>query len=181
MAFPFVGEIKMFGGSYAPNGYALCNGQLLPVAQNKALFTVLATQFGGDGVNTFGLPNFNGRSPVGTGTLAGTSVSFTQASTGGAETVTLTTANMPPHNHDLFVSTGQADSDSPTGNFLATANDGIGNQVLIYGSQSSGSMAPMSPLAISVTGGSQPFNVRNPYQVVTFIIALTGMQPQQQP
>ncbi|MEE1923274.1 tail fiber protein [Pseudomonas sp. 148P] len=178
MAFPFVGEIKMFGGSYAPNGYALCNGQLLPVAQNKALYSVLGTQFGGDGVNTVGLPNFNGRSPVGTGTLEGNPVAFTQASTGGAETATLTTANMPGHNHTLYISTGEGDSDSPMGNFLATANDGSGNQLLIYGSQSSGSMVPMSPMSISTTGGSQPFNVRNPYLVVTFIVAVIGVEPQ---
>lgn len=179
MAFPFVGEIKMFGGSYAPNGYALCNGQLLPIAQNTALYTVLGTQFGGDGKNTVGLPNFNGRSPVGTGTLAGNPVAFTQASSGGAETVTLSTVNMPGHSHDLYISTGQADSDSPLGNFLATANDGGGNQLLIYGSQASGSMVPMSPMSISVTGGSQPINVRNPYLAVTFIIAVNGMEPQQ--
>ena len=178
MGAPFLGEIKMFGGNFAPQGYALCTGQVMTVAQNDALFGLLGKAFGGDGLTTFCLPNFSGRSPVGQGSLPGNPTPFALGGTGGAETATLTAGNMPAHSHMMMVSTADATTNVPSGNYLATANDGGGNSLLIYGTAAAGSLTAMATNTISTIGGSTPFSVRNPYLSVTFITAVDGVAPQ---
>lgn len=178
MGCPFLGEIKMFGGSFAPQGYALCTGQPMTIAQNGALFGLLSNAFGGDGQTTFCLPNFSGRSPVGSGTLPGNTTPFVVGGSGGAETATLLSNNMPQHTHTLMVSGADATTNVAAGSYLANSNDGGGNSVLVFGTAAAGELSTMAPNAVSTVGGSAPFNVRNPYLSVTFIIAVDGIEPQ---
>ncbi len=178
---PFIGQIIMFGGTFAPRGWALAEGQLLPISSYSALFSILGTTFGGDGRTTFGLPDLRGRVPMGAGRGAGLSF-YRLGQKGGVETVTLTTLQMPSHNHiasttaTLKATSDAGHSDAPTANILA--NDG--------GDRIYKNIAPnvnMSPAAISANtivsnnGGSQPHTNIQPYQVVNFIIALQGTYP----
>jgi microcystin-dependent protein len=175
MSAPFVAEIRMFAGNFAPTGWALCDGQLLPISQNTALFSLLGTFYGGDGKSTFALPNLQGATPVGTGKGAGLSDYFLGQSS-GSPSVTLLTTEMPAHNHLL-----QAYTDD-----LADINEVSTNIILGKGS----GITPYSPPAnantnmnfnaISVTGGSQPHNNMMPFLTVTFIIAMQGVFPPRQ-
>lgn len=179
MSDAFIGEIKMFGGNFAPRGYSMCYGQLLSIQQNSALFSILGTSFGGDGVNTFGLPHFGGRSPIGQGAAApGVPTVYDIGESGGVESTTLLSVNMPVHVH-LQQATGEtATTDKPGPNtFLAAAVDGGGNAVNIYGTSIAKSPTTLAPQSLSPAGGSQPFSIRNPYQAVSFIIALVGEYP----
>lgn len=179
MSEPFVGEIKMFGGNFAPRGYNMCYGQLLPIQQNAALFSILGTSFGGDGVTTFGLPHFGGRSPIGQGAAApGVQNPFGLGAFGGIEAANLLSQNMPTHVHLQNATAETATTDKPGPNtFLAAAVDGSGNAVNIYGTDITQSPTTLAPQSLSPAGGSQPFQVRNPYQAVSFIIALIGEYP----
>jgi microcystin-dependent protein len=114
MANPFIGEIRMFGGNFAPRQWALCDGQLLSIAQYQALFSLLGTTYGGNGVSTFALPNLQGRLALGYGQGPGLS-NYALGQTGGSETVTLTTSTMPGHNHSLLATTNAGDQTDPTG------------------------------------------------------------------
>src|SRR6266550_1272438 len=105
MSQPFVGEIRMFGGSFAPAGWAMCQGQLMPISQNETLFTLIGTTYGGDGQETFGIPNLSGRVPIHQGTGAGSGVTFSIGEAAGTESVTLTTQTIPQHNH-AFIASG---------------------------------------------------------------------------
>lgn len=178
MSDPFIGEIKMFASNFAPRGYSMCNGQLLPIQQNAALFALVGTTYGGNGVSTFGLPNFQGRSPVHWGTGAGlTPMVLGQES--GTETVTLLTSQMPAHTHgmSLAVSTEAASADAPIANgYLGIAADSGSAAVNIY-SAAKGTGVNLALQQSTVVGGSQPFAIRNPYLAVTFIIALVGEYP----
>lgn len=173
MSDPFLGEIKMFGGNFAPRGYALCNKQLLSISQNTALYAILGTTYGGDGVTTFGLPDFQGRSPVHWGNGAGLSPVVIGESA-GVEKVTLLTSNMPMHNHPILASTGEGVSNIPLANgYLAAAVDQDLNPINMY------TAAPTSTVTLNSTtsGSSIPVENRSPYLAVSFIIALMGEFP----
>ncbi|HVZ41503.1 MAG TPA: tail fiber protein [Candidatus Kapabacteria bacterium] len=171
MAEPFVGQIIMAGFNFAPRGYATCDGQLLSIAQNTALFSLLGTTFGGDGRVTFGLPDLRGRVPIHQGQGPGLT-NRTMGEVSGSETVTLINSEMPMHNH-LFSTTNVSGAlGQPNGNFLAASSS---NQVAIYRPTSDGST--LNPQAIGLAGGNQPHNNMQPYLVINFCIAMEGIFP----
>jgi microcystin-dependent protein len=171
MSQPYIGEIRMFGGSFNPVGWAFCNGQLIQISENDTLFTLIGTTYGGDGQSTFGLPNLQGRLPIHQGTLTG-GQTYQPGEAGGVESVTLSTQQMPQHNHSVIVSKDQGTQSAPAGKTSA-AN----TSVLIYrpgiGTQT------FDPSTVGVTGGSQPHDNMQPYCAVTFIISLYGVFPTQ--
>lgn len=169
MSNPFVGEIRMFGGNFAPAGWAFCSGQLLSISQNDVLFALIGTTYGGDGQNTFGLPDMRSRIPVHQGNGPGGSYVIGQMS--GTETVTLTTAQLPAHGHVIqATSTGRSTTD-PTGGIPASSALGPYNTA-----------APdtaFGPQMIGNAGGSQPHDNMMPFLCVSFIISLFGIFPSQ--
>jgi microcystin-dependent protein len=169
----FVGEIRMFGGNFAPNGWALCNGQILPISQNTALFSLLGTNYGGNGTSTFALPNLQASFPLCAGQGPGLE-QYEVGESGGVAQVTITTQTMPAHSHAPQASTESGTSNSPS---LANwAQPHFGRAVdEVYGT--SGATVTMSAAAVSAVGGSQPHNNLPPYLVVNFIIALVGIFP----
>jgi len=167
MSNPFIGEIRMFGGSFAPAGWAFCSGQLMPISQNDALFTLIGTTYGGDGQETFALPDFQGRIPIHQGS------GLTIGESGGSETVTLTTSQIPNHTHVALAQTAVG-SQGPTGGvWAATAN------AQIYTTAAPTAGANFNASAIGLTGGSQPHDNMMPYLVVSFILSLFGVFPSQ--
>ncbi|ADO76133.1 phage tail protein [Stigmatella aurantiaca] len=173
MAEPFLGEIRMFGGNFAPTGWAFCNGQILSIAQNQALFSLLGTTYGGNGQTTFALPDLRGRVPMHWGSGPGLTTR-TLGEAAGTETVTLLQTQMPTHTHAATASAQPGNSTEPTGTFWAAAVDGNSQQVSAYGTQPS---TTLNPQAIGIAGGNQPHNNMQPYLCVTFIIALQGIYP----
>ena len=170
MATPFVGQIMMFGGNFAPRNYALCQGQLLAIQQNTALFSLLGTFYGGDGVSTFQLPDLRGRVPIHQGTSSfGTS--YVVGEVLGSENVTLTSQQIPSHTHAAKVSPSGS-SDSPVGAYPGT--DPAGNVAQFF---TGAANAQMNLAAIALAGGSQPHANVQPYLAVTFVIALFGVFP----
>jgi microcystin-dependent protein len=167
MAEPFVGEIRMFGGNFAPVDWALCNGQLMAISQNEALYTLIGTTYGGDGVQTFGLPDLQGRIPIHQGP------GFIMGQKSGEETVTLNIQQIPTHSH------------APQANTSATGNDPTNSVVAGVATAPPSWFATGAPslnLAsnfLGTTGGSQPHDNMMPYLVVNFIIALFGVFPSQ--
>jgi microcystin-dependent protein len=180
MAEPFLGEIKMFAGNFAPSGYAMCNGQILPITQNTALFSILGTTYGGNGTTTFALPDLRGRVPIHVGQGAGTSPYVLGEQT-GVESVVLSTAQMPLHTHQVNCdgqATGRGGSvfasgtgDTPVGNYPALAA-APGNPVY-----SASHNATMNPSMLSTAGGTTPVTNIQPVLCVNFIIALQGIFP----
>ncbi len=169
MAEPFLGEIRMFAGNFAPQGWALCDGQLLAISQNDALFSLLGTFYGGDGRTTFGLPDLRGRVPIHTGSGPGLSARSLGAK-GGEETMTVTQAQLPTHSHAMQGSSDLADSPNPEGRVVATSTT-----VDLYINE-----APANTLAsdsISTIGGSQAHTNLMPFLCIHFIIALFGTFP----
>lgn len=171
MTTPFVGEIRMFGGNFAPRGFALCDGQLLQVSQNDALFALIGTIYGGDGRTTFGLPDLRGRVPIHYGSGPGLSTRPI-GQKAGEQTATVSAAELPAHSHALAASSGAATSSSPAGNL--TANSGT---TAIYGNASVGAVNMGAGAVPDSPGGTQPHNNVMPFQCVHFIIALTGVFP----
>ncbi len=169
MSDPFVAEIRTFAGNFAPTGWALCNGQLLPISQNTALFSLLGTTYGGDGVTNFALPNLQSRAPMHAGNGPGLTPRNLGES-GGYETVAITPSQAPAHTHALRANSGSANSADPTGAVLADA----GSETL-YASGTADT--PLSAGAVASAGGDQPHNNLMPYLPVTFIIALQGVYP----
>lgn len=167
---PFVGEIRLFAGNFAPKGWALCNGQLLPISQNTALFSLLGVQYGGDGKTTFALPNMQGKAPVHRGQGNGLT-DRTIGEIGGSANVTLLTTEIPAHTHVPNSQSSQGVAD-PT-NALWTNTAGL-RGAAYYGTTADTSM---SPAAIQPAGGSQPHNNMQPYLGVNYIIALQGVFP----
>ncbi|MEZ6135456.1 MAG: tail fiber protein [Pirellulaceae bacterium] len=168
MSEPFIGQIIMFGGNFAPRGWAFCDGQLLPIAQNTALFSILGTTYGGDGRTTFGLPDLRGRVPLHAGSGPGLSprpLGFR----GGSESVVLQVANLPAHSHSLKASTNEATTQVPTGQVLADA------RLNAYGAGPAA--AVMEDSSIGSTGGNQPIGIAPPQLAINFIIALQGIFP----
>jgi microcystin-dependent protein len=168
MAQPYVGEIRIFAGNFAPAGWMFCEGQLLPISENETLFQLIGTTYGGDGQSTFALPDLRGRIPVHQGN------GFTLAETGGAETVTLTVQQIPAHNHPVLGSSSEGNSTSPAGavwavSALDTPYSSGGPDVDLLG----------SPNSLPLAGGSQPHSNFQPYLCVDFIISLFGIFPSQ--
>jgi microcystin-dependent protein len=168
----YVGEIRMFGGNFAPSGWAFCEGQLLPIAENDALFNLIGTTYGGDGQSTFGLPDLRGRLPVHQGTDS-TGEAWTLGQATGAEAVTLTVGEMPAHSHFALGSVDLASSRDPAGAVLATLS-AAGTQSA-YGTRSP--TGALDPSSVTFAGGSQPHTNFMPYLCVSFIISLFGVYP----
>lgn len=174
MADPFLGEIKIFPGNFAPRGYALCNGQIMSIAQNTALFALLGTNFGGDGRSTFGLPNLQASFPMNAGNGPGLTPRVIGES-GGEAAVSLLTTEIPVHTHGAPCNTGGGNTDDPTGAEWAMAHLGKA-PIMAYTANQSSNVA-MNSAALGPAGGSQPHNNLPPYVVVNFIIALQGVFP----
>jgi len=168
MAQPYVGEIRMFAGNFAPAGWMFCEGQLLPISEYETLFNLIGTTYGGDGQSTFALPDLRGRIPTHFGN------GFTLAETGGVEEVTLTVSQIPAHSHPVLATNNVGTVTSPQGKVLAGGT--------VVSTSPYGQDAPTSPLksvSISSTGGSQPHTNFQPYLCVDFIISLFGIFPSQ--
>jgi microcystin-dependent protein len=170
MSDQFVAEIRMFAGNFAPKGWAFCNGQIMSISQNTALFSLLGTYYGGDGRSTFALPNLQGMMPLHQGQGAGL-IPRVLGETGGSQNVTLLTTEMPAHQHGINASTAGGDLNTPANNNLAKAHTGK-TSVNAYNSAATTQMNPLG-----VAGGGQPHNNLPPYLCVTFIIALQGIFP----
>jgi microcystin-dependent protein len=166
---PYIGEIRMFAGNFAPRGWALCNGQLLSIAQNTALFSLLGTMYGGNGQTTFGLPDLRGRVPLHFGQGPGLTP-YAQGELSGSETVTLTTNEMPSHNHGANGNQAGGNSPSPAGRYWAMSS----RRDTMYASSAN---VAMQPQALDLTGNGQPHDNMQPYLTVNYIIALQGLYP----
>jgi microcystin-dependent protein len=164
MAQPYVGEIRMFAGNFAPAGWMFCEGQLLPISENETLFQLIGTTYGGDGQSTFALPDLRGRVPIHQGS------GFILAETGGAEEITLTVNQIPAHSHPLLGSTANGPEANPQGNFLASST------VLQPYAQETPNTA-FAPTSNASVGGSQPHTNFQPYLCIDFIISLFGIFP----
>ncbi|MGQ0800602.1 MAG: phage tail protein [Pseudomarimonas sp.] len=164
MAQPYVGEIRMFAGNFAPAGWMFCEGQLLPISENETLFQLIGTTYGGDGQSTFALPDLRGRLPLHQGN------GFILAETGGAEEINLTVQQIPSHSHPVLASSAPAADNTPVGKVLAetTASNLYIEDV---------TNVNLSPSAVRATGGSQPHTNFQPYLCVNFIISLFGIFP----
>lgn len=171
MSEPYVGEIRMVGFNFAPRGWAFCDGQLLQVSQNDALFSLLGTIYGGDGRTTFGLPDMRGRIPIHAGNGPGLS-NRRLGSMGGAENVTLTTNELPSHTHGINVHSDVGTETNPQNNYLAAAN--VGDSEYDAASKANGVMNASSIVA---TGGSQSHTNVQPFLCINFCIALLGIYP----
>lgn len=165
MAQPYVGEIRMFAGNFAPAGWMFCEGQLLPISENETLFQLIGTTYGGDGESTFALPDLRGRIPIHQGN------GFILAETGGAEEITLTVSQIPTHTHPLLASAGVADQTNATNVVLGESRPGTSS---FYEDDPNVNMAVT---AIGPVGGSQPHTNFQPYLCVDFIISLFGLFP----
>jgi microcystin-dependent protein len=167
MAEPFLAEIRTFPFNFAPRGWAMCAGQVLPIAQNTALFSLLGTTYGGNGTTTFSLPDLRGRAAMHVG------AGFTEGGSGGAETATLTLLNLPSHSHELNASNSAATTQAPGGNYLAAPDPRLGPPIYDISAPS----ATMAGGAIGVTGGATPITNLQPFLCINFCIALNGVFP----
>lgn len=168
MADPFVAEIRMFPFNFAPRGWAFCSGQILPLAQNTALFSLLGTTYGGNGQSTFGLPNLQGSAPMFSGQGPGLSL-YDLGQVSGSSTVTLLESEIPTHKHTLKGTIDDAEGSNPSGQSMSKATTAVYS--------ASAPAVAMSPNALAPTGGGQPHNNMMPYLVVNFCIALQGVYP----
>ncbi|NUO03596.1 MAG: phage tail protein [Saprospiraceae bacterium] len=168
MGIPYVGEIRIFAGNFAPSGWMFCEGQLLPISENETLFQLIGTTYGGDGEATFALPDFRGRIPIHQGN------GFILAETGGAEEVTLTLAQIPAHTHSFLSNDLSGGGTSPAGSVLArnTSTDSYTNDTSV-------GLQALNAGSILPTGGSQPHTNFQPYTCINFIISLFGIFPTQ--
>lgn len=171
MAQPYIGEIRMFAGNFPPAGWMFCDGQTIPISQNDALFVLLGTTYGGDGESTFNLPDLQSRVPMHQGT-GPDGQSYTIGEKAGVESVTLTTQQIPSHNHSFLGSTNAATDNNPTGRTLARS------ATVQYLTISPGTVAANAN-AVTPAGGSQPHENLQPYLCVNFIISLFGLFPSQ--
>jgi microcystin-dependent protein len=165
MSEPYVGEIRMFAGNFAPSGWAFCEGQLIPISENETLFNLIGTTYGGDGMETFALPDLRGRIPIHQGST------FTLAESGGVESVTLTTQQIPAHAHSLVATSDSANSTDPTGRVVAKPDKNL--------FRPGAASVPLASQAVGSIGGSQPHDNFQPYLCVNFIISLFGVFPSQ--
>ena len=172
MGEPYVGEIRMFGGNFPPNGWAFCDGSLLPISENETLFNLIGTTYGGDGQSTFALPNLQSRVPIHAGQGPGISQSYQLGEAAGVESVTLSQQQIPSHTHAFVVSTAVANSTTPNGQVLAQST-----QRAIYFEATT--TTNLAANALGAAGGSQPHENLAPYLCINFIISLFGVFPQQ--
>ena len=170
MAQPYVGEIRMFAGNFAPAGWMFCDGQQLPISENEVLFQLIGTTYGGDGQETFNLPNLQSRVPLHMGT-GPDGATYQLAQMAGTEQETLTVQQIPNHTHALMASASTASSRDPGGNTLATASGDIYNSVL--------DPVTLAPGAVGPAGGSQPHENVQPFLCINYIISLFGLFPSQ--
>jgi len=174
MSTPFLGMIVPFAGNFAPRGWFLCQGQLLPISQYQALFAILGTTYGGNGTQNFALPNLQGRTIVGQGTSQG--VPFVLGQSAGSANVTLLTQNLPAHSHNVNAQAGNGSLGDPANALLAQIGTGK-NATPFYSSAPASSPVTMNPGMIANTGGNIPISVQNPYLVINYIIAYEGIFP----
>jgi len=172
MSQPFIGEIRMFGGNFAPAGWALCDGATLAIAENDVLFNLIGTTYGGDGQSTFNLPDLRGRAPVHQGTLPSSGTLYSLGETGGVESVTLTLNQVPAHSHSAQANSTGASSPSPAGGVWAAGN-------VVAAAPGGSANANMNPNAVGQAGGSQPHDNMVPFLTINFIISLFGVFPSQ--
>jgi microcystin-dependent protein len=177
MAQPFVGELRMFGGSFAPAGWMMCDGQLLPISEYDTLFNLIGTTYGGDGQSTFGLPDLRGRLPLHMGT-GSSGTNYQLASTGGVETVMLTQNQIPNHTHPIIADNNHATTGAPDNAYYAAAAP---NAIFSVPNDPNNPSAPnyqnFKAQILPVQGGSQPHENLQPFLAVTFIISLFGLYP----
>jgi microcystin-dependent protein len=166
---PFLGEIRLFGFNFAPRTWATCSGQLMPIAQNTALFSLLGTTYGGDGQTTFALPDLRGRSALSAGQGPGLAA-YNLGQVSGVETVTLISTQMPAHNHTMLASSSDSTAKNPSGNIPG------GTASPVYAAVGTANTT-MAPQVIGGAGGSQPHENRSPYLVLNYCIALEGIYP----
>lgn len=164
MAQPYVGEVRIFAGNFAPAGWMFCEGQLLPISENETLFQLIGTTYGGDGQSTFGLPDLRGRLPIHQGN------GFTLAQNGGAESVTLTVQQIPGHSHSFLATSTLANDSNAANNVAAQVTAG-------FPYLNAPPTVPMAAQSVSSTGGNQPHNNFQPYLCLDFIISLFGIFP----
>jgi microcystin-dependent protein len=162
MSDPYIGEVKIIAWNYPPKGWAFCNGQLLPINQNQALFSILGTTYGGDGRTNFALPNLQGRLPIHQGN------GFTEGQASGEQAHTVTLSELPAHIHFAQASSQNANASTPTGNVLGAASN-------VY--TPAGNLTTLHPQSVSTVGGSQPHTNLMPYLTLNFVIALVGIFP----
>jgi microcystin-dependent protein len=172
MAQPYVGEIRMFAGNFAPAGWQFCDGSLLPISENETLFQLIGTTYGGDGQSTFAVPDLRGRVPVHQGTLSGSGTTFSLAQSGGVESVTLTLNQLPAHTHAFVASQNQAGTTNPPANVVGQIPGGS-----IYIEDDA--TVALAPGTIGTVGGSQPHDNFQPYLCISFILSLFGIFPSQ--
>jgi microcystin-dependent protein len=172
MSQPYVGEIRMFGGSFAPAGWAFCNGALISISENETLFNLIGTTYGGDGQETFALPDLQGRVPIHAGQGPGISQNYQLGQKAGAESVLLTTQQIPSHSHAWLASNDPSNSLIPTNNVVSTPL----NITPYFAGNAS---VPLNASSLQPAGGSQPHDNMIPYLVVSFIISLFGIYPSQ--
>ena len=176
MSEQFIGEIRMFGGNYAPRDWALCNGQLMSISQYQALYALIGTSYGGDGQTTFALPDLRSRLAVGEG--AGPGLTPRQlGSVGGSEAVTLTQAQMPGHNHMVTATTAAGNLTGPGPTAVTAAPAGTGSFLYVVPGAVPITTVAMSPQSIGAAGGGQPHDNLMPSLCISFIIALSGIFP----
>jgi microcystin-dependent protein len=168
---PYLGAIFIFAGNFAPKGYQLCQGQLLPIAQYAALFSILGTTYGGNGTTNFALPDLRGRAPIGQGTGPGLSP-VVLGEVAGAQTVSILTSNLPAHNHMINCDSGGAANTSPAGSI--PGNPGLGQQAIWSAGPGN---AQMLPAMVANTGNNIPISVQNPFLGINYIIAMVGIFP----
>ena len=170
MAQPYVGEIRMFAGNFAPAGWMFCEGQLLPISENETLFNLIGTTYGGDGQSTFALPDLRSRLPMHMGQGPGITQNYIIAETGGVETVTLTTQQLPVHNHAFEATLNAAAGTDPTNQVIAQTS-----QIHMFTQDVTNRQ--MNASALAPVGGSQPHDNLQPYLCISFIISLFGIFP----
>jgi microcystin-dependent protein len=171
---PFIAQVILLGFDWNPRSWALCDGQLLPISQNQALFSILGTTYGGNGIQTFALPDLRGRIPINPGQGPGLA-NYNLGQVGGAQTTTLVANNLPLHNHLMQVNTGAGNAGAPIANLLAQGpviTGGVNTNVFATSANTT-----MSPTAIAANGGNQPISILQPYLALNYSIALQGVFP----
>ncbi|MBO9707844.1 MAG: phage tail protein [Caulobacter sp.] len=178
MAEPYLGEIRMFGGNFAPVGWAMCDGQIISISENDTLYALLGTIYGGDGINTFGLPDLRGRAPVHSGSKNGQT--YVQGQKTGVESVTLTPNQLPTHTHPFFAIGADASVGTPTTQTMISNQAPTGTVLNAYAPYNNqNAQVPLTPNSTTTAGGSQPHENMQPYLGINFIIATSGIFPSQ--